>query len=787
MDERSLVEVVFCAALEKGTPAERAVYLDEACAGNEALRRRVEALLAGHAQAGRFLEQPVVEAEGLAAAGGLEGAAADLSFLAPPSEPGSLGRLDHYEVLEVVGKGGMGVVLRARDTKLLRIVALKVLAAPWAASGSARRRFAREARAAAAVRDEHVLDIYAVCDDGPVPYLVMEFIAGCNLEALLRQGGPLEVKEVLRIGIQVASGLAAAHQHGLVHRDVKPANILLENGVQRVKLTDFGLARAADDASLTQSGFIAGTPRYMSPEQANGEPVDHRSDLFSLGSVLYELCTGRPPFRAPNTAAVLRRVSEETPRPVREVNPDAPGPLCRLIDRLHAKKPADRPASAKEVADLLAGLLADSNQGTSPVPVPGRPSTVPGAPRQAGPSDRRAVLSRPWRWAAAALVLLCVGLGLGEATGVTDVRGTVIRLVSPEGTLVVEVDDPGVSVTVDGADVVITGAGAREIRLKPGRYKVEASKDGQVVSKELVTVARNGRQVVRITKEAAPPTEAGRWERTVAGMPAEQQVKAVVRRLKELNPAFDGAVTPTVENGVVTKLQLLTDDVDDISPVRALQGLEALDCGGIQPRKGKLSDLTPLRGLRLKALACHSTQVADLGPLRGMPLTILLCPETQVSDLSALQGMPLTVLTLQFTNVTSLAPLKGMPLTFLDVAAAHGVSDLSPLRDMPLEYLNLADQPVSDLAPLASLKSLRRLILDSTLASDLTPLRGLGLQKLSILNIPAKDLWPLKELPLRSLRLDYRADREEFVRSFTALETINDKPAADFWKEVDGK
>jgi hypothetical protein len=385
------------------------------------------------------------------------------------------------------------------------------------------------------------------------------------------------------------------------------------------------------------------------------------------------------------------------------------------------------------------------------------------------------------------LVLVCAGLAAGEATGVTDVRGTVIRLFSPEGTLVVEVDDPGVSVTVDGGDVVITGAGAREIRLKPGQYKVEASKDGKVVSRELVTVARNGRQVVRISKESAPVTEAERWEQTVAGMPAEQQVKAVVRRLKELNPAFDGTVKHEIDNGVVSRLSFLSDDVADISPVRALKGLAALDCKGSAPGKGKVADLTPLRGLPLIALDANNTQIEDLGPLRGMPLTILLCSATRVSDLSALQGMPLTVLTLQFTNVTSLAPLKGMPLTFLDVAAARGVSDLIPLQDMPIEYLNLGAQPVSDLAPLASLKSLRRLVLDSTSASDLKPLRGLDLKELSILKIPAKDLSPLKELALKSLRLDYRADREVFVRSFKGLETINDKPVAEFWKDVDGK
>src|SRR5262249_34140505 len=201
--------------------------------------------------------------------------------------------------------------------------------------------------------------------------------------------------------------------------------------------------------SLTQSGLIAGTPMYMSPEQANGEPIDHRSDLFSLGSVLYEMCTGRPPFRAPNTAAVLRRVSEETPRPIREGNPDAPEPLCRLIYRLHAKKPADRPASANEDAEQLAAVLSDLNCGRS-----GEPN---GASVLQFPARLPRPTRRPWLWAAAALVLLVAGLGLGEATGVTNVRGTVIRLFSPEGTLVVEVDDPGVSVAVDGADVLITG------------------------------------------------------------------------------------------------------------------------------------------------------------------------------------------------------------------------------------------------------------------------------------------------------------------------------------------
>ena len=265
-------ETIFLAALDKCDAAERSAYLDEACAGDPALRQRVEALLRSHDEAGPFLERPALARVGetQTAPGGPAGEDLPLDFLAPSERPGALGRLGHYDVLAVVGRGGRGVVLKAFDEALQRVVAVKVMAPQLAVAASARKRFIREAQAAAAVRDEHVIDIHAVCDNAPVPYLVMEYIDGQSLEALLRKGGPLGVKEVLRIGLQAASGLAAAHKQGLVHRDVKPANILLENGVERVKLTDFGLARAADDASLTQSGLIAGTPMYMSPEQASG-------------------------------------------------------------------------------------------------------------------------------------------------------------------------------------------------------------------------------------------------------------------------------------------------------------------------------------------------------------------------------------------------------------------------------------------------------------------------------------------------------------------------------------
>jgi WD40 repeat protein/serine/threonine protein kinase len=338
--------------------------------------------------------------------------------LAPSHQPGSLGRLGGYEILEVVGRGGMGVVLRGFDRKLHRVVAVKVLAPQLAASGIARQRFSREARAAAAVSHEHVIAIHAVEDEGPVPYLVMQFVAGRSLQEKLDKQGPLPVKEVLRIGLQIAQGLAAAHAQGLIHRDIKPGNILLENGVERVKITDFGLARAVDDVGLTQSGVVAGTPLYMSPEQADGKPLDQRSDLFSLGTVLYALCTGRPPFRAPSTPAVLKRVCEETPRPIREVNPDVPEWLCGIIAKLHAKDPGGRFQSAAEVAEVLARYLIHLQQ---PAPLPGldtRPYLLPRKKRLAPPSTRA-----PLAWLAAGAALLLTAGVVGVVLWLTSRSG----------------------------------------------------------------------------------------------------------------------------------------------------------------------------------------------------------------------------------------------------------------------------------------------------------------------------------------------------------------------------
>jgi serine/threonine protein kinase len=277
------------------------------------------------------------------------------SFLTPSQHPGILGRLGHYDVLEIVGAGTMGIVLKARDAVGERIVAIKLLLPHLVKDTTARQRFLREARVAAAVANtanKHVVIVHEVGEMG-VPYLVMEFIAGVNLQQHVHESGPLASGDVVEIGCQVAEGLMAIHAHGLVHRDIEPGNILLEKGSRHVKIVDFGIARGIDDATQPRVRVIVGTPPYMSPEQARGDPVDQRSDLFSLGSVLYFLCTDLPAFQGADTTAILNSVCEATPRPIHAINPHVPGWLADLVDRLHAKEPRRRFQSAQVVRELF--------------------------------------------------------------------------------------------------------------------------------------------------------------------------------------------------------------------------------------------------------------------------------------------------------------------------------------------------------------------------------------------------------------------------------------------------
>jgi serine/threonine protein kinase len=282
-------------------------------------------------------------------------------------------------VLDVVGAGGMGVVFKAEDPRLRRLVALKAMLPALAASATSRERFLREAQAAAAIEHDRIVAVYDVGEDNGVPYLVMPFLKGESLETRLRRaGGPLPIPEVLYIGRQIAEGLQAIDQLGRIHRDIKPGNIWLEGTVGepgasatgvfrgepgssvpgvRVKILDFGLARAVSgDIQLTQEGLIVGSPAYMAPEQANRQPIDARADLFSLGCVLYLMATATLPFEGDDPLSTLLAITNAEPEPPEKRNPEVPAEVSRLILALLAKKPADRPGNAREVIERIERL-----------------------------------------------------------------------------------------------------------------------------------------------------------------------------------------------------------------------------------------------------------------------------------------------------------------------------------------------------------------------------------------------------------------------------------------------
>jgi hypothetical protein len=297
--------------------------------------------------------------------------------LAPAQQADEIGRLGPYRVLKVLGIGGMGVVFLAEDPQLRRLVALKTMKTSLAANPEARQRFLREAQAAAALSHDHIVTIHQVGQDRDVPFLAMQLLQGETLEDRLNRLGKLPIVEVLRVGREIAEGLGAAHERGLVHRDIKPGNIWLEADRDRVKILDFGLAKSGDalelghaNASspgadtplillspvLTHTGTLLGTPAYMSPEQALGGKVDQRSDLFSLGCVLFRMSTGEAPFKGKDTNDTLRALTKAAPRSPCGLNGAVPAELSALILKLLAKKPAERLPTAGAVVDALRGI-----------------------------------------------------------------------------------------------------------------------------------------------------------------------------------------------------------------------------------------------------------------------------------------------------------------------------------------------------------------------------------------------------------------------------------------------
>lgn len=333
-----------------------------------------------------------------------------------------------YELENVLGRGGMGVVYRGRDRLLDRVVAVKVLPAQFASDTILVQRFEREARAVARLNHPNIVSIFDTGRDGTVRYIVMEFVSGESLAQRLSERGALPVSEAVGIAAQIADALAAAHAAGIVHRDIKPANVMIQpDGA--CKVLDFGIARAAAEAAMTQDASMLGSVLYMAPETALGQTADARSDIYSLGCVLYEMLTGELPFWGEVPAAVISQHVSAPPQPPRELAPSIPVALDALVIRMLAKDPAGRPRDASAAAAALRASLRTP-------PAPAAMEEVALAPTVVAPRAEAATRAEPppppsersrfpaGLVGAAVLVALLVGVGIALAASSGSNHGT---------------------------------------------------------------------------------------------------------------------------------------------------------------------------------------------------------------------------------------------------------------------------------------------------------------------------------------------------------------------------
>jgi serine/threonine protein kinase/Leucine-rich repeat (LRR) protein len=775
--------------------------------------------------------------------------------------------LGNYVLLEKIGAGGMGQVFKARHRRMDRLVAVKLLPAAFMKDRAALARFEREVKVAAKISHPNIVAAHdADCADG-VHFLVMELVDGSDLSALVRRNGPFPVDKAIDYVWQAAKGLEAAHAHGIVHRDIKPGNLLLDQkGV--VKILDMGLARltaegdGSPQAELTNTGTLMGTIDYMAPEQAlNTKAADARADVYALGCSLFFLLTAKPTY---NGDTLMKKVLAHRDHPIprlRSFCPEAPEQLEAVFTKMVAKKIVDRYQTMTDViaalercksrqSDTLALQAAGAGQPTlvqdvspwsptTPVPPPIRQTAVtshgsstgqlvesspsanlneflsnlPTAPTRPVATKRPATKGKNTPLNNQQKLLLIAAAVLGM---MILLAAAVINMKTKDGdaTLVVTVNEPGAEVQVlnEKDTVEITrksDKGPITITVVPGKRRLRVQKDGfevftdsfeiksgntESIAAKLVPLEKAAIAANKPLEKAAipvgkPPEKAGiavgkpwespafqQWIKDVQAMPVEKQMEAVSKKLKELNPAFDGTFSspwldsspPVVEDGAVVELKILGDKLGDLSPIRALSELRHFVCLPRQLR-GEPLDLSPLHGMKIRALNCGGRN-PDLSTVKGLSLSSFQCIGGGITDLAPLSGVPLTYLTVSGNwEIKSLEPLRGMPLTGLACDNCQ-VADLSPLSGMRLTYLVCQVTRVANLSPLKGMP-LEELYCERTAVKDFSPLAGMKLKRLSF--TPNPDLKGL-----------------EAVRQMDSLVEIGPAqykliPSNLFWKQYD--
>ncbi len=635
-----------------------------------------------------------------------------------------------YMLLERLGEGGMGRIFRAWHRKLGRVVALKLIRQEKLANPDAVRRFFREIRAASQLNHPNIVHAYDADEVDGTYFLVMEYVEGIDLAKLIATSGPLPILAACDYLRQAALGLQHAHEKGLIHRDIKPANLLLQRGQgsgvrgqekareisaltpdpspltpDTVKILDMGLARLdpggeVESGVITRKGVVMGTPDYMSPEQSlESHTVDIRTDLYSLGCTLYFLLSGRVPFPGGSLGEKLLKHQLYQPDPLETLRPEVPREVLNIVTKLMAKDPAQRYQTPAELAQALEQLIKKwplPPAAASPPPHHLAATPVPATP---GPGERSDSFSRLRKqWAN------IVGAPILPTPDGPSPRNVLVALV----TAVIVV----LSLTIGIVAFFVGG--------KPEKTEEEV-----------------------VPPRKTTPTVTEDWLRTIEGLPADRQAEAVLAKLKELNPDFDGQAEFKVVQEANVELSVCTDHVADIRPLQALTRLEKLTCAGSAPGQGKLSSLEPLWGLRLKVLEYpHNPWIDSTAPLAAMPLERLVCTGTGLQDLSRFRSMPLRDLRCGANPIADLTPLQGLALRALDISGTR-VTDLTPLQDAPLEELRC--HQVGNFL----------------------------------------DLSPLQKAPLTHLTCAFSPWRHpDLLRSLRSLEKINDLPVAQFWKEV---
>jgi len=638
--------------------------------------------------------------------------------------------LSNYILVDKIGSGGMGQVYKAEHRRMQRIVALKLLPQNVMNDQAAIDRFEREVRAAAKLNHPNIVVAYdSDCVDG-VHFLVMECVDGSDLSSLIKKDGVFAVEQVIDYITQAARGLEAAHAEGVVHRDVKPSNLLLSDD-GTIKILDMGLARIEDTnlpakAELTSTGTVMGTVDYMAPEQAlDTKTADGRADIYGLGCSLFYLLCGKPIYDGNSLTAKLLAHREEPIPSLRSSRPEVPESLEMVFRKMVAKSMNERYQSVADVIVDLERCVTGSDQTAEF--------------RKANVSVSESELTK-----------------IVHETEVTSSESSETLTLAPHTV------KSRRKLILIGCSVSFALMGFVGLRFQ---NEISAFLDkndfntptGEQSPNTTIRRSQAGEQLAFRSPGFAL------WLNDVSSMPAKEQVDVVAKKLQELNPEFDGKVRYSIEEGVVEEFAVLTDDVTDLSPVRAFATLKELNCSG-NWQSGILTDLSPLKGMPLALLKCSSTKVTDLTPIIGMQLTYLDIGATRVADLSPLMGMPLTKLFCRSTSVSDLSPLHEANLTEL-ICNDTKVSDLSPLGGMPLTKLNF----------------------DYTGVADLTPLEEMPLHYLSCNGTSVSDLSPLKRMPLKFIGCNFfNPIRDaELLRSITTLETINHKPAAKFWKELE--